>query len=408
MNSGGFIMQNTRKITDDLYYVGGNDRKIRMFENILPISHGVSYNSYLLLDEKTCLLDTIDQDVSRLFLENVTYALSGRDLDYLVIHHMEPDHCYNINEILLRYPNCKLVGNIQTFRYLKNFFPNLNTEGKEVLVKEGDILDLGKHKLKFFMTPLVHWPEVMMSFDSTDGLLFTADAFGSFRALDGYLFNDEIDPDTMWLDEARVYYTNIVGKYGVQVLNAFKKLPINDTKMILPLHGVIWRNNLEYILGKYQTWASYAYEKKGVMIVYGSMYGNSMNAAEILASRLSENEVRNIEVFDVSATDKDLLVSEAFRLSNIVLISPTYNATMFPGIEEFITDITRMNLQGRTFTLIQNGTWAPQSTRLMKEKLAAMKNLIFTPSELTINSALKDADLVTMDKIVNEIKDSLK
>lgn len=408
MNSGGFIMQNTRKITDDLYYVGGNDRKIRMFENILPISHGVSYNSYLFLDEKTCLMDTIDQDVSRLFLENVTYALKGRELDYLVIHHMEPDHCYNINEILLRYPNCKLVGNIQTFRYLKNFFPNLNTEGKEIIVKEGDVLDLGKHKLKFFMTPLVHWPEVMMSFDSTDGLLFTADAFGSFRALDGYLFNDEIDPDTMWLDEARIYYTNIVGKYGVQVLNAFKKLPVKDTKMILPLHGVIWRNNLEYVLGKYQTWASYAYEKKGVMIVYGSMYGNSMNAAEILATRLSENGVRNIEVFDVSATDKDLLVSEAFRLSNIVLISPTYNATMFPGIEEFINDITRMNLQGRTFTLIQNGTWAPQSTRLMKEKLAAMKNLTFTPSELTINSALKDADLETMDKVVNEIKDSLK
>ncbi len=400
-------MKNIRKITEDLYYVGGNDRKIRLFENILPIHNGVSYNSYLFLDEKTCLMDTADQDISRQFLENVVAALSGRELDYLVIHHMEPDHCYNIGEIMLRYPNVKLVGNIQTFKYLHNFFPNLNTEGKEIVVKDKDTLSLGKHILRFYLTPLVHWPEVMMSQDETDGLLFTADAFGTFGALNGHLFDDEINLDKDWLDEARLYYTNIVGKYGLQVQNAFKKLPIASTKMILPLHGPVFRRNLGYAIEKYQTWSTYTPEEKGVLIVYGTMYGDSENTAEILACKLAEKGVKDIKVYDVSTSDKDQLVSQAFRVSNIVLIAPTYNADIFPGIEEFIQDLERMNLQKRTFTLIQNGTWAPLSSKLMKDKLSAFKGLSFTNTELTIHSALNDNDENILDQIALEIKESL-
>ncbi len=400
-------MKNIRKITEDLYYVGGNDRKIRLFENILPIHNGVSYNSYLFLDEKTCLMDTADQDISRQFLENIVAALNGRELDYLVIHHMEPDHCYNIGEIMLRYPNVKLVGNIQTFKYLHNFFPNLNTEGKEIVVKDKDTLSLGKHILRFYLTPLVHWPEVMMSQDETDGLLFTADAFGTFGALNGHLFDDEINLDKDWLDEARLYYTNIVGKYGLQVQNAFKKLPIASTKMILPLHGPVFRRNLGYAIEKYQTWSTYTPEEKGVLIVYGTMYGDSENTAEILACKLAEKGVKDIKVYDVSTSDKDQLVSQAFRVSNIVLIAPTYNAAIFPGIEEFIQDLERMNLQKRTFTLIQNGTWAPLSSKLMKDKLSAFKGLSFTNTELTIHSALNDNDETVLDQIALEIKESL-
>lgn len=404
---GGNSMNNIRKITSDLYYVGGNDRKIRLFENILPIHNGVSYNSYLFLDEKTCLMDTADQDISRQFLENVTAALNGRNLDYLVIHHMEPDHCYNIGEILLRYPDVKLVGNMQTFKYLHNFFPSLKTEGKEVLVKDKDTLSLGKHVLRFYLTPLVHWPEVMMSQDETDGLLFTADAFGTFGALNGHLFDDEIDLDKTWLDEARMYYSNIVGKYGPQVQNAFKKLPISTTKMILPLHGPIFRSNLGYAIEKYQKWSTYTPEDKGVMIVYGTMYGDSENAAEVLAGKLADLSIKGIEVFDISNCERDKLVSEAFRLSNLVLIAPTYNASIFPGIDEFIQDLARMNLQKRTFTLIQNGTWAPLSNKLMKDKLSVLKDISFTNTELTIHSALNDEDETILNQIAQEIKESL-
>lgn len=401
------IMKNIRKVIDGLYYVGGNDRKKELFENTLKIHDGVSYNSYVFLDEKTCLMDTADQDITKEFLKNVEASLNGRALDYLIIHHMEPDHCYNIQEILLRHPETKLVGNVQTFRYLHNFFPALDTAGKEIVVKDKDTLSLGKHELTFFLTPLVHWPEVMMSFEKTEGLLFSADAFGAFGALNGHLFDDEIQLDRDWLDQARIYYTNIVGKYGPQVQNAFKKLPVSDIKMILPLHGPIFRTNLSYALDKYQKWSTYTPEEKGVMIVYGSMYGNSKEAAEILATKLSENGIRELEIFDVSYTDKDRLLSEAFRLTNIVLVTPTYNAGIFPGIEEFILDMQRMNLQNKTFTLIQNGSWAPMANKLVKEKLTTLKNVSFTDTELTIQSALKEENLATIDTIVEEIKVSL-
>lgn len=395
------------KIWDDLYYVGGSDRRIRKFENILPIHHGVSYNSYLFLDEKTCLMDTADQSISRLFLENVTSVLGTRKLDYLVIHHMEPDHCYNITEILLRYPEVQLVGNAQTFKMLHNFFPELDTQGKEIVVKDGDTLSLGKRKLHFYLTPMVHWPEVMMTFEETQGLLFTADAFGTFNALDGNLYADEVRYDRNFLDMARMYYTNIVGKYGQSVQQAFSKLPIDKVTMLLSLHGPIWRKDLGYIIDKYQKWSTYTPEEKGVIIIYATMYGDTENAADILARDLSSQGITNIKEYDASYTDEDWLVSESFRVSNIVIISPTYNMTIHPDIDTYLSGMMRMALAKRTFTLIQAGSWCPSSLCLMKAKMACQKTFTYTPSELTILSGVKPCDVTCLETIAGEIKKSL-
>ncbi|MCI1735053.1 MAG: FprA family A-type flavoprotein [Bacilli bacterium] len=395
------------KIWDDLYYVGGSDRRIRKFENILPIHHGVSYNSYLFLDEKTCLMDTADQSISRLFLENVTSVLGTRKLDYLVIHHMEPDHCYNITEILLRYPEVQLVGNAQTFKMLHNFFPELDTQGKEIVVKDGDTLSLGKRKLHFYLTPMVHWPEVMMTFEETQGLLFTADAFGTFNALDGNLYADEVRYDRNFLDMARMYYTNIVGKYGQSVQQAFSKLPIDKVTMLLSLHGPIWRKDLGYIIDKYQKWSTYTPEEKGVIIIYATMYGDTENAADILARDLSSQGITNIKEYDASYTDEDWLVSESFRVSNIVIISPTYNMTIHPDIDTYLSGMMRMALAKRTFTLIQAGSWCPSSLCLMKAKMACQKTFTYTPSELTILSGVKPCDVTSLETIAGEIKKSL-
>lgn len=395
------------KIWDDLYYVGGSDRRIRKFENILPIHHGVSYNSYLFLDEKTCLMDTADQSISRLFLENVTSVLGTRKLDYLVIQHMEPDHCYNITEILLRYPEVQLVGNAQTFKMLHNFFPELDTQGKEIVVKDGDTLSLGKRKLHFYLTPMVHWPEVMMTFEETQGLLFTADAFGTFNALDGNLYADEVRYDRNFLDMARMYYTNIVGKYGQSVQQAFSKLPIDKVTMLLSLHGPIWRKDLGYIIDKYQKWSTYTPEEKGVIIIYATMYGDTENAADILARDLSSQGITNIKEYDASYTDEDWLVSESFRVSNIVIISPTYNMTIHPDIDTYLSGMMRMALAKRTFTLIQAGSWCPSSLCLMKAKMACQKTFTYTPSELTILSGVKPCDVTSLETIAGEIKKSL-
>lgn len=393
----------TRKILDDLFYVGASDKRLEKFENLFPIQDGVSYNSYLFTDEKTCLMDTVDTSVSRQFLENVEHVLAGRKLDYLVVQHMEPDHCANIEEILIRHPETMIVGNSKTFAFIKQFYPNLNLEEKTVVVKEGDTLNLGKHVLKFAFTPMVHWPEVMMSFDINYGLLFSADAFGAFKALDGNLYADQVNFDRDFLDEARRYYTNIVGKYGLQVQMAFKKLAGLDIKMILPLHGLIFRKDIPYILDKYQHWSTYTPEAKEVIIVYGSMYGNTENAAFILANKLSEIGVNNIRVYDASKTTPSMLVSEAFRVSNIVLVTPTYNNTIYPAIETFIDDFLRMNLQNRTLTLIQNGTWAPQANNLIKNKLSKAK-FSYTPTEMTITSSVDERTISQLEQVAQEIK----
>lgn len=402
-------MHCTRKIADELYYVGGSDRRLDKFENLLPLTRGVSYNSYVILNKKTCLMDTIDTSLTRTFLDNLEYVLNGRKLDYLVVHHMEPDHAYNLTQVLYRHPETKVVGNLKTFGFIHNFFPELNLEDKKIVVKEGDTLDLGTHKLHFCLTPMVHWPEVMMSFEEKEGWAFTADAFGTFDSLDGNLFADQLDFEHERLAEARRYYANIVGKYGFQVQMAFKKLLPLPIKMILPLHGPIYRTkeDISFIVDKYQKWSTYTPETKGVIIVYGTMYGDTEVASDILADDLSELGVKNIQVYDASKVDPSYLVSEAFRVSNIVILSPTYNATIYPAIDTFITDFLRMGLQNRTFTLGQNGSWVPQALNLIKSKLDAGKNYSYTSTEISIASSLNDEQLDTLKQMAKEIKETL-
>ncbi|MCI7220550.1 MAG: FprA family A-type flavoprotein [Candidatus Enterosoma sp.] len=401
-------MKNIRKVTEDVIYVGADDRKLDLFEGHLPISYGVSYNSYLITDEKTCLMDTADSSVTRQFIENVQGALDGRKLDYLVVLHMEPDHCYNIEQIVLRHPECQVVGNEKTFDFIANFFPNLDLEGKKVVVSEGDVLDLGKHKLKFIFAPMVHWPEVMIAYDVTSQLLFSADAFGMFGALDGNLFADNVDFDRDHLDEARRYYTNIVGKYGMQVLSLFKKVEGVPLKMILPLHGYIWRDNFSYILNKYTLWASYTPEVKSVLIVYGTMYGDNACVANTLANKLSENGVKDIRVYDASVVSSSVLLSDSFKYSNIVIISPTYNMTIYPDIEEYLTDILRMGLRNRKISIIENGSWAPNVKNLIKAKIENSKlPFEFLKTELTVRSSLKEEDEKILNQMALEIKESL-
>ena len=401
-----FEMHCTRKITDDLYYVGGSDRRLEKFENLFPIERGVSYNSYLFLDEKTCLLDTVDSSITRLYLENVKHVLSGRKLDYLVVHHMEPDHCANIEEILVRHPETTVVGNDKTFAFIRQFYPDLDLEGRKLVVKEGDVLKLGKHELHFFMAPMVHWPEVMVSYDPYDKVLFSADAFGTFGALNGNLFADEVNFDRDFLDDARRYYTNIVGKYGVQVQMALKKLAGVDIQLVCSLHGPVWRKDIAYLMDKYQHWSTYTPEEKGVMIVYGSMYGDNENVAECLATLLSEEGVHDVRVYDASKTTPSVLVGEAFRLSNIVFVTPTYNMTIYPAIEIFVDDLLRMGLKNRTLTLIENGTWAPMANRLLREKLKEPA-FRFTPHDLTVRSSLDEEKLKELASLAKEIKESL-
>ena len=313
-----------RKITSDLYWVGGSDRRLELFENIFPLSKGVSYNSYLLMDEKTVLFDTADHAIGHQFLENIKAVLNGRALDYLVVNHMEPDHCAMIEELILRYPNMQIIGNAKTFPLISQFF-DFDLNGKAITVKEGDTFSSGAHTLHFIMAPMIHWPETMMTYDETDKVLFSADAFGTFGALNGNIFNDEVDYDREWLDETRRYYTNIVGKYGIQVQNVLKKTAELDIRVICPLHGPIWRTNLDYIIEKYDTWSRYEPEEAGVMIAYASMYGNTENMAEIFAAILAEAGVKNIRMHNISKTHVSELISDSFKYSHIILAAPTYN-----------------------------------------------------------------------------------
>mgnify|MGYP004455520915 CR=1 FL=1 len=394
-------MHCVRKIVDDIFWIGGSDRKLAKFENIFPIPRGVSYNSYIIMDEKTVLMDTVDHAISREFIENLTYVLNGRPLDYVVVNHMEPDHCAVIGDLLLRYPNTKVIGNAKTFQMINQFFEGLNYES--IVVKEGDTFDTGHHTLTFVMAPMVHWPEAMVTFDQTTGVLFSADAFGTFGALDGTIFADEVNFDRDWLDDARRYYTNIVGKYGVQVQAVLKKAAAIDIKVICPLHGPVWREDLGYILDKYNKWSKYEPEEKGVMIAYASMYGNTENMANVLANTLAEKGVKNIRVYDVSHTDVSQLISESFKYSNIVLASPTYNGEMYPVMKSFITDMKDLNLQNRTVALMDNGTWGAIAGKKIFAILSEMKNITVIEKVFSIKSALKESQ----EEEFNEFADSI-
>ena len=396
-----------RKVVDDLYWVGGNDHRLALFENIHPIPNGVSYNSYLLLDKKTVLFDTVDWDACRQFLENVEHVLNGRDLDYLVISHMEPDHGASIEEILLRYPKVKIISTEKSFLLMHQF--GFNVDGRTEEVKEGDTRCFGKHTITFVEAPMVHWPEAMVSFDVTNGVLFSADAFGSFGALDGKLFNDEVDFDRDWLDDARRYYTNIVGKYGPHVQALLKKAGTIDIKVICPLHGPVWRNDFGYLLDKYDKWSRYEPEETGVLIAYASMYGNTESAAQVLAAKLVEKGVKNVVVHDVSNTHVSYLISDAFKYSHIVLASVTYNLGIYPVMHDFLMHMKALNMQKRTVGIIENGSWAPKSGSLMKDFLDnQMKQMSILNSEVSMISALNDNNKSEMDNLVDSIIDSME
>lgn len=403
---GDDIMQNIRNVTDKILWVGASDRRLHLFENMFPIPDGVAYNSYVIMDEKIAILDTADSSVTRQYQENLAAALAGRQPDYLVVNHMEPDHCADIAELAKLYPSMQIVGNQKTFGLMNQFY-NMDLADRTLVVKEGDVLDLGEHKLNFVMAPMVHWPEAMMTFESTHGILFSADAFGSFGALDGSLFNDENRNPHGLHSEMRRYYSNIVGKYGMQVQSVLKKAAALDIKMICPLHGPVWREDLAWLLDKYQKWSSYTPEENTVAIFYGSMYGNTAEAADLLAGKLAEAGVKGVTVRDVSKTDVSYLISDVFRASHLVLASPTYNNGLYPKMANFIEDMKALNVQNRTVSIIENGSWAPQSGKVMREMLGEMKNMTVLEKSLSIRSALKQEQLAVLDEMTAEILEAL-
>lgn len=390
-----------RKVTEDLYWVGGNDRRLTLFENIHPIPRGVSYNSYLLLDENTVLFDTVDWSAGRQFLENVEKVLDGRPLDYMVINHMEPDHGASIEEIILRYPEVRIISTEKAFMLMRQF--GFQIDGRTEEVKEGDTKSFGKHVVTFVAAPMVHWPEAMVTFDTTEGVLFSADAFGSFGSLDGKLFNDEVNFDRDWIDDARRYYTNIVGKYGPHVQALLKKAGGIDIKVICPLHGPVWRNDFGYLLDKYDKWSRYEPEEKGVMIAYASMYGNTEAAASALASMLVEKGMTNVVMYDVSKTHVSQLISETFRLSHIVLASVTYNLGIYPVMHNYLMDMKALNVQNRTVAIIENGSWACRSGSLMKEFLEDMKNMNVLDEKLSLASSMNEDHAEELEALADSI-----
>ena len=387
-----------KKVHDDLYWVGGSDRRLALFENVFPIPRGVSYNAYVLTDEKTVLLDTVDKAVSGVFFENLEHVLSGRPLDYVVVNHMEPDHCATLGELILRHPEVTVVCNAKIVTMIRQFF-TFDIDSRVKVVKEGDTLTTGAHTLAFVMAPMVHWPEVMVTYDATSKTLFSADAFGTFGAINGNLFADEVNFEAEWLDDARRYYTNIVGKYGTQVQALLKKASAIEIDTICPLHGPVWRKNIGWFIEKDQKWATYTPEDEGVVIAYASVYGDTENAAFILASKLADAGVKNVKMYDVSVTHPSVIVSEAFRASHLVFASTTYNAGIFCNMETALLDIAAHNLQNRTIALIENGSWAATSGKLMADILGGLKNCTILENRVSLKSSLKEAQLSDIDAL---------
>ncbi len=395
-----------KKMTDDLYWVGGSDRRLALFENVYPIPNGVSYNAYLLLDEKTVLLDTVDRSIADLFFENVAHVLNGRKLDYVIVNHMEPDHCAVLQDLVLRYPEVKIVCNAKTVTMIRNFF-TFDIDSRAVIVKELDTLCTGRHTFAFVMAPMVHWPEAMVSYDATTKTLFSADAFGTFGALNGNLYADEVNFKTEYLADARRYYTNIVGKYGTQVQALLKKAAAIEIETICPLHGPVWRKDIAWFLDKYVHWATYQPEETAIVIAYASVYGNTENAANILAGMLADKGVRNVKVYDVSATHPSYIVSECFRASHLVFLSTTYNAGMFVNMENLVHDIVHHNLQNRTIALVENGSWAPTAAGLMRAEFQKLKNCTILDEGVSIRSSLKEDQLAQMEALADALVASM-
>lgn len=392
-------MHNEVKISDSFYYIGGSDRRLALFENVYPLVNGASYNSYLYLDEKTLVLDTVDRAVSDVFYGNLDYLLAGRKLDYLIVNHMEPDHAANIGELLLRHPETTIVIGDMAKKFLLNYFPDI--KANFLIVNEGDKLSIGKHEFTFVKAPMVHWPEVMFTYELTEHVLFSADAFGTFGALHGDIYASKNNFD---LAEARRYYTNIVGKYGQQVLDVLKKAADLRIDLICPLHGPLHRGNLNPLLGAYGNWASYTPEDpSGVMIAYSSVYGDTALAAEILAKKIVERGLRDVVVYDVSKTDSSYLIAESFRVGTILLCATTYNAGVFVKMEDFLHDLANHKIRNRTIGFVENGSWAPAAKMNMKRILADLEGIDYIDESLTIASALKEGQLPALDAIAEAV-----
>lgn len=401
-------MHQERLVCDNVYFLGASDRRLNRFENIFPLPNGVTYNSYLIMDEKTVLLDTVDKSIVKPFIENLEHTLNGRKLDYLIINHMECDHAASLEEVLFRHPEVTLVGNAKTFALIEQFF-DFKGQYNKLEIKEKDTLDVGSHKFTFLFAPMVHWPEVMVVYEEKNKMVFSADAFGTFGAFSGNIFSDEVNFFEEWLDEARRYYTNIVGKYGVQTLNLIKKLAAYEINYICPLHGPIWREKdlITKFIEKYTTWASYAPEDNAVVIFYGTVYGATEDVACLLAGELAMLGIKNIKMYDVSVTDTSYLVAESFRAKTLVFAAASYNAGVFPYMNFLLEDLKEHNMQNRNVVLIENGSWALSAGKRMSEYITNMKNMNILADTLSIKSSIKEEQLEIVKDLALKIKESL-
>lgn len=381
------------QITNDISYIGVNDRKIDLFEGQYIVPNGMAYNSYLISDEKIAVMDTVDRNFTDEWLGNLEKALGGRKPDYLIVQHMEPDHSSNIVSFMNAFPDAQIVSSSKAFTMMKNFFGN-EFEDRRIVVGDGDTLSLGKHTLTFISAPMVHWPEVIMTYDAEDKVLFSADAFGKFGAL---------DTDEDWACEARRYYFGIVGKYGAQVQKVLEKLSSLDIQTICPLHGPVLNENLEYYTGLYNTWSSYGTESEGIVISYTSVYGNTKKAVDILAEKLKANGCPKVVVNDLARCDMAEAVEDAFRYGRLVLATTTYNSDIFPFMREFVQHLAERGIKNKTIAMIENGSWAPQATKVMKRMLEGCKDLSYTENNVKIISALNEESSAQLDALANEL-----
>ena len=381
-------------ISKDIIYIGASDKDIKIFESQYVLENGMSYNSYLIKDEKNVVLDTIDEKLTDVWFANLEKALDGEKPDYLIVSHMEPDHAYNIGKLAKKYPEMKIVGNQLTFNMLANFFKEIDFSNRKFVVMEGDVLDIGRHKLQFFMAPMVHWPEVMVTYEQTEKILFSADGFGKFGAL---------DVEEEWDCEARRYYFGIVGKYGMQVQALLKKAATLDIQMICPLHGPILKENLGYYIDKYNTWSKYQPEEEGIYIACSSIYGNTLKTAQKLAEILKEKGAKKVVLADLTKEDWAEAVEDAFRYSHLIVASSSYNAGLFPPMKQFLEHLKERNYQNRTVGIIENGSWAPSAGKCMKEILEEMKNINIIEPMITIKSTMSDENIAQMEEMADKI-----
>jgi flavorubredoxin len=382
------------KITNDIYYIGVDDHQLDLFEGQYDVPNGMAYNSYVIFDEKIAVFDTVDANFTDKWLDNLREVIADRTPDYLIVQHMEPDHSANLLNFIKAYPSTKIVGNSKTFAMIANFFENLDLGDNKLEVKDSDTLSVGSHELKFIFAPMVHWPEVMFTYDSKDKVLFSADAFGKFGAL---------DTDEDWACEARRYYFGIVGKYGVQVQGVLKKAAALEINTICPLHGPVLRENIKYHLDLYNTWSSYGVESEGLFIAYTSVYGNTKKAAELLRDKLIEKGCPKVAIADLAREDMAESVEDAFRYGKLVLATTTYNADIFPFMKHFILDLTERGYQNRTIGIIENGSWAPIAAKVIKGMFEKSKNITFTDTTVSIKSAVKAENIAQIEALAEEL-----